>query len=283
MVAHTDAQEAVGITLTGSGAVKVATLGLEALALSQRRLDALARKLPDARGVLIAAFPYFAGFRDLPMALYAQGLDYVPHLRDRLSTAVRLLQARWRDSHFAVLPDGSPLPIVPAAQQAGLCLRGRNGLAILPPYGSFFFLGAIVTDRPLPALLPPSPWCSDTCRLCQQACPTTALRDDPIQGVTLDRASCLSHISQKTDVTDAQLALLDKAPTLWGCDICQRVCPYNRKPKHSPYPEFTQALLPDIISDADLAHRACAAKGMAHLRRNAAHGDLSAHLAPPQP
>ena len=265
----TDTGEAVGLILTGSGAVKAATISIDELRLTPRRLDALDRKLPNARSVAVAAFPYFAGFREPPVSLYAHGADYVPVLRTRMENAARLLRGRWPQNDFTVLADGSPLPIVEAAHAAGLTLRGKNGLALLPPYGSFLFLSAIVTDRDWAALLPPNQTCSDSCTRCLDSCPTGALRDDG-----LDRDICLSSLSQRRELTEEQHALLRKTPTLWGCDLCQLCCPYNEAPQLSPYPEFTENLLPERFAADDLEGRACNRYGFAHLERNADIGGL---------
>ncbi len=265
--ARSNAAEAVGLTLQASGAVKAATVSLGALALSQRRLDALARKAGGVNSVLVAAFPYYAGPRDLPMSLYAQGLDYVPVLTARMERAVEALARRWPSAFFAALPEGSPLPIVEVAYRAGLALKGKNGLAIVPPYGSLIFLSALVSDMDWSALLPPSTVCSDSCRACLSACPTGALLSDG-----LDRGRCLSYISQRWQATPEQLALLEKDPTLWGCDRCQLCCPHNHAPALSPYPEFTASLLPPVIDADALVGRACNKHGLALLQRNAELG-----------
>ena len=230
---------------------------------------------PNPRNVLVAAFPYYAGERPGNLSLYARGRDYHQVITGRLNTICDILRENYKNGVFLPAADNSPLPERQAAWRCGIGLRGKNGLVILPPYGSYVFLGTILTDVALD--LPsrtPSPNCVG-CGKCLIACPGGALGE---AGVDLDR--CLSELTQrKGELTAEQGALLKNHSLIWGCDTCQRVCPYNAAPALSPLPEFREGLV-DTLEGADLdgltnrtfrekyGDRAFAWRGPAPLRRN---------------
>ena len=125
-----------------------------------------------------------------------------------------------------------------AAFLAGLGRLGKNGLLLHPQYGSYIFIGEIVTDLDLQAdqpLVPPS--CSN-CGKCVRACPQGALQEDG--SVCLER--CRSHITQKKgELSDWERQQIRKGGLVWGCDICNDVCPCNQQPQLTPVPEFLQS------------------------------------------
>ena len=230
---------------------------------------------PNPKAVLVAAFPYYAGEREGNLSLYARGLDYHTVVTGRLNTICNFLSEKYQNSHFLPGADNSPLPERQAAWRCGVGLRGKNGLVIVPPYGSYVFLGTILTDAELD--LPehtPAPDCIG-CGKCLSACPGGALGE---RGVEVSR--CLSELTQKKGALTAEEASLLKAhPLIWGCDCCQQVCPYNSAPALSPLPEFREGLV-DSLTPADLegltnrtfrakyGDRSFAWRGPAPLRRN---------------
>lgn len=230
---------------------------------------------PTPKTVLVAAFPYYAGEREGNLSLYARGLDYHTVVTGRLNTICNFLSEKYENSRFLPGADNSPLPERQAAWRCGVGLRGKNGLVIVPPYGSYVFLGTILTDAELD--LPehtPAPDCIG-CGKCLSACPGGALGE---RGVEVSR--CLSELTQKKGALTAEEASLLKAhPLIWGCDRCQQVCPYNSAPALSPLPEFREGLV-DSLAPADLegltnrtfrakyGDRSFAWRGPAPLRRN---------------
>ena len=230
---------------------------------------------PNPKTVLVAAFPYYAGERPGNLSLYARGLDYHTVVTGRLNTICNFLSEKYENSHFLPGADNSPLPERQAAWRCGIGLRGKNGLVIVPPYGSYVFLGTILTDAELD--LPehtPAPDCIG-CGKCLSACPGNALGE---RGVEVSR--CLSELTQKKGTLTAEEESLLKAhPLIWGCDRCQQVCPYNAHPALSPLLEFRERLVDNLVS-ADLegltnrtfrekyGDRSFAWRGPAPLRRN---------------
>lgn len=230
---------------------------------------------PNPRTVLVAAFPYYAGDRPGNLSLYARGRDYHQVVTEKLNTICDILREKYENGVFLPAADNSPLPERQTAWRCGIGLRGKNGLVILPPYGSYVFLGTILTDVELD--LEPRTASLDCvgCGKCLAACPGGALGED---GVNLSR--CLSGLTQKKgELTGEEEALVKAHPLIWGCDCCQQACPYNASPELSPLPEFREGLV-DVLDGADLegltnrtfrekyGDRAFAWRGPAPLRRN---------------
>ena len=185
------------------------------------------------------------------------------------------LRRKYPGESFVPAADNSPLPEREAAWLAGIGLRGKNGLLILPPYGTYVFLGTILTGAALDVPeRPAAPDCPG-CGACRAACPAGALGEG---GADVSR--CLSELTQKKGaLTEEETARLRVHPLIWGCDFCQRACPYNAAPAHSPLPEFSTSLV-DALENSDLegltnrtfrdkyGDRAFAWRGPGPLRRN---------------
>lgn len=239
------------------------------------KLEALC---PGAKTILVGAFPYYAGDTPGNLSLYCRGEDYHLVLGRRLQTVVDVLAQQHPDHHFIPGADNNPVPELAAAELAGVGWRGRHGLRIVPPYGSYVFLGTILTDLDVSQTGPsPGTLCGEHCRACQKACPTGALTD-----TGCDLSKCLSELTQKKgDLPPEEAAQITHSPTVWGCDLCQRACPHNQNAVLTPLPEFREDLLPSLtLADLDglsnkafrrqYAARAFSWRGIAPLKRNLA-------------
>jgi len=153
------------------------------------------------------------------VARYARH-DHYRDLRSALEQVAEvLLAAGWR---ARVVADDNALVDRAAAERAGLGWFGKNSNILLPGRGSWFLLGSVVTDAPLPAGTPVGDGCG-ACRRCLSGCPTGAL----VAPGVLDARKCLAWLVQATGVFpfEFRVALADR---IYGCDDCQEVCPANR-------------------------------------------------------
>jgi epoxyqueuosine reductase len=177
--------------------------------------------LPGARTVVSAALCYYApeperpaGYGRLPRYAW---YDTYAELREKLDALGRELGGEYR-----VLVDANQHVDREGAARSGVGFYGKNTLLITRTHGSWVVLGTLVTDVELEAT-PPLELDCGSCRLCIDACPTGAL-DEP---GTLDSTKCLSYWTQSAHaMPDEYRAKLDTQ--VYGCDICQDVCPWNR-------------------------------------------------------
>lgn len=156
------------------------------------------------------------------------GIDYHDILRDRLNQLITFIQSRasvWQQEEawrFAPQVDTGELVDVAVAQRAGLGFIGRNGLLITEEYGSFVYLGEIVTNIVFEPDEPGVFGCGD-CTRCVTACPTKALLGDG----RMNAQRCLSYQTQTKGLMPNEYRKKMRN-VIYGCDICQLVCPYNQ-------------------------------------------------------
>lgn len=214
------------------------------------------RILKNAKTVIICAFPYKVK-ENLPKYLsrYASVTDYHIVCGKMLEDVQKNLKETFLQNEFEWFCDNSPIPEVHAAAEAGLGVKGDNGLLITKDYGSFVFLGEIVTDLEIE--------CNNNyaecshCGKCKKECP-----------VTLAKQNCLSNLSQKKKLTDDELEILRKNKILWGCDICQNACPLNTGVKNTDIPEFISGYRNEYIVGEDTTNRPYTWRGEHIIKRN---------------
>ena len=177
--------------------------------------------LPEVRTVVSAALCYYAeeperpaGYGRLPRYTW---YDAYAELREKLDELGSRLGGAYR-----VLVDENQHVDREAAARAGVGFYGKNTMLITRRFGSWVVLGTLVTDRELEATSPLELDCG-SCTLCIEACPTGAL-DDP---GTLDATKCLSYWTQSPHDMPPEYAP-ELGAQVYGCDICQGVCPWNR-------------------------------------------------------
>ncbi|MDP3583794.1 MAG: tRNA epoxyqueuosine(34) reductase QueG [Thiobacillus sp.] len=157
------------------------------------------------------------------VARYALGRDYHKVLRNRLQSLAEKISAKVGEHHFRVFTDSAPVMEVELAAQSGLGWRGKHTLLLNRQHGSWFFLGEIYTDLPLPVDAPEASHCG-TCQACIDVCPTQAI----VAPYTLDARRCISYltIELKGSIPVELRPLIGNR--IYGCDDCQLVCPWNR-------------------------------------------------------
>ena len=165
---------------------------------------------------------------------YALGRDYHKLIRKRLGKLAEQIRHAVKDSELArAFVDSAPVMEKPLAEKAGLGWQGKHTLVINRKAGSWFFLGEIYTDLPLPVDQPASNHCG-TCSACIDICPTAAI----IAPYQLDAGKCISYltIEHKGAIPVALRPLIGNR--IFGCDDCQLVCPWNRFAQHSAEGDF---------------------------------------------
>jgi len=164
---------------------------------------------------------------------YATGRDYHKVLRGRLQALATRIAREVGEFGYRVFTDSAPVLEVELARRAGLGWRGKHTLLLDRSAGSFFFLGEIYTDLPLPADGPVAEHCG-TCTKCIDVCPTRAI----VAPYVLDARRCISYltIELKGSIPVELRPLVGNR--VYGCDDCQLVCPWNGFAQVSPEPDF---------------------------------------------
>lgn len=239
--------------------------------------------LHDARRVVCIAVPYrTAPPRRRPplsgrVSNYAWSTDYHRRIRVLLENLVHMLNAYARAEVARAVCDTAPLAERAHAARAGLGWVGKHTNLISPSAGSYVFLGEVVTSLELPIDAPLRKTCGG-CVRCISACPTGALRGD----YTIDARRCIADLTQRTDQIPRDLRPYI-GDWVWGCDICQIVCPPNEQATVLGGVEFEPVgedlAMPDLVAllqmkSGDFKRRvrptAMGWRGAAVLRRNAA-------------
>jgi epoxyqueuosine reductase len=157
------------------------------------------------------------------VARYALGRDYHKVLRGRLARLIDRIAVHVGPFGYRVFTDSAPVLEVALAAKAGIGWRGKHTLLLTRSMGSYFFLGEIYTDLPLPTSAPASDHCG-TCAACIAACPTGAI----VAPYELDARRCISYltIELKGAIPQALRPLIGNR--VYGCDDCQLACPWNK-------------------------------------------------------
>lgn len=224
-------------------------------------------RLPEnSETVIVACFPYLLDepqYRNSNISKYAVVTDYHEVAVARLEKASEMLSKIYPDNQFSVFADNSPIPEVRAACAAGLGVRGLNSLLITPKYGSYVFLGEIVTDLKINANSVEYKTCIG-CRKCIVACPSKAISE-----AEFNEKACLSAITQKKgELSVEEKMLMKECGCVWGCDICQDVCPMNKNAAKTQIEEFLSSAVPAVSRGCELSHRAYEWRGRKVIERN---------------
>jgi len=195
----------------------------------QRQQDKRAdprRIMPEARVAVVTLTNYFHGTPQpaaARVAQYAWTADYHDMLGRRLEQLAQAIRDVVPGARTHCYVDAGPVPERELAARAGLGWIGKNTMLIDPRIGSFTFIGVVLTDADLAPDLPFDADRCGTCRACLDACPTNAF---PAPHV-LDARRCISYltIEHRGDFTPAEQDLVGE--WLFGCDVCQDVCPWN--------------------------------------------------------
>ncbi|MCF8177000.1 MAG: tRNA epoxyqueuosine(34) reductase QueG [Sulfuritalea sp.] len=215
--------------------------------------------IPGTRSIVTARMNYRTHASDSGEALddsgrafisrYALGRDYHKLLRTRLQRLADRINAEIGDFAFRVFTDSAPVMEVALAHASGLGWRGKHTLLLDREAGSYFFLGEIFSDLPLPPDAPVTDHCGQ-CTACIDACPTHAI----VAPYHLDARLCVSYLSieHKNSIPEALRPLIGNR--IYGCDDCQLACPWNRfapltrEPDFAPRQQLDRARLIELFA-----------------------------------
>lgn len=191
---------------------------------------------PQARSILMVAVPYRTGrwisFEEpgtLYISRYARGRDYHAVIRKRLKAALkRLAREVFPGMKYRVFVDTAPILERAFAVRAGLGWCGKNACLIHPEYGSYVFLGGALLDREIADSSEPVPNGCGDCTRCLDVCPAGAI----IEPCTIDAKRCFSYLTVEYKGKDDG-GVSDRYGWIFGCDLCQEVCPHNRRARLS--------------------------------------------------
>lgn len=193
--------------------------------------------LPGAQTVIAVALSYHHCEPEKPsgahgrLSKYCRGLDYHDLMLERLEKVGAHLKRQYQAESRCFVDTGPPLER-PFAEKAGLGRLGKNTNLILPKLGSWVFLGLLVTDLAVSPDKPAEYSICGSCTLCLDACPTQCLTE-----WELDSRNCLGYLNQKFgEIPEQHRVAMDD--WLFGCDICQTVCPHNVRAQSGLTPEF---------------------------------------------
>ena len=196
-----------------------------------------AHYMEEAKTIISIAFPYNDGENDNDngFSIYTKRADYHRVVKKYLDQIVLYIEGLGGKAKAFV--DSNTLPERYLGYLAGNGFIGRNNMLITKDYGSFVFLGEILTDLEIECQelrtfeeITEYKECND-CRICYGECPTKSIHMEKI-----NPNICLSYLTQKKEITDQEIGLLKG--NVFGCDFCQLKCPYNERAKISPLTEF---------------------------------------------
>jgi epoxyqueuosine reductase len=202
--------------------------------------------VPGAKSVITLLLNYFPNEKQhndaLKISKYAYGKDYHEVIKEKLDKYIENIKSGIGDFHGRGFVDSAPVLERTWAQRSGLGWVAKNGNLINKQMGSFFFIATLITDLDLQ---PDEPFTKDycgTCSRCIDACPTEAI----LPGKIVDGSKCISYFTIELKDMLIPNEMKGKFENwMFGCDICQDVCPWNRFSKPTNEIEFTP--LPEIL------------------------------------
>ena len=209
--------------------------------------------LPDAKTVIVLGVNYYREQKPLKsghgrIARYAYGRDYHKTIGKKLKKLENYIREVHKGKTKAYVDTG-PLLEKALAEQAGIGRIGKNSCLITKDFGSWTFLSEIITDLDISNKSEKQEifnMCGN-CKLCMEACPTGAIEEPGV--INCNRCISYLTIENKEGIPSKFVSAISKAKTLYGCDICQEVCPHNKaRQRVSNQPDFQKPIAGDSIN-----------------------------------
>ena len=201
--------------------------------------------VPDSKSVISLIFNYYPKKTQIKdtykISKYAYGIDYHIVIKNKLKLFLEFIQQEIGEVHGRVFVDSAPVLDKVWAAKSGLGWIGKHSNLLTKQFGSFYFIAEIIIDLELEYDFPVTDHCG-TCTACIDACPTEAIVDP----YKVDGSKCISYftIELKNEIPSNVQGQFDD--WMFGCDICQDVCPWNRYSKSHNEPLFNPK--PELLS-----------------------------------
>jgi epoxyqueuosine reductase len=222
--------------------------------------------LPGAKSIIVLGARYHNSLdvQDMEidictgrMASYAWDIDYHQLLTEKMNQMIqKIMQVTGKPFGYKFYTDSGPILERDFAQSAGLGWIGKNSCLISPHKGSFLFLAEILTDLELEPDLPFTNDFCGSCQRCIQACPTQCI----LPNRTIDSSRCISYLTIENKGEIPRNLRKKISNWIFGCDICQNVCPWNQKTNRDSYISFFHTrkdiILPDLRQEMQLSPQA---------------------------
>lgn len=240
---------------------------------------------PEASSIISIAVAYPAKMADSPKNIKGErrgvfcraswGKDYHHVLRERLTKLQEFIKQEAPHFDGKLMVDTGELSDKAVAERAGIGFSAKNTLIITPEFGSYVYLGELITNIPFEPDTPIEDGCGD-CTICIDVCPTGAI----VQGGQLNSQRCIAFLTQVKDFVPEEFRT-KIGNRLYGCDTCQAVCPWNKgvdfhlHEEVEPEPELTKPLLKPILKLSNrqfkerYGHMAGSWRGKKPIQRNA--------------
>ena len=199
--------------------------------------------MENAKSIIVCVFPYHIEDKyESNISRYCYGMDYHLVIKEKLNEICEEIKSVDEKFEYRVFADNGPLVDRYLAYLAGIGYYGVNNNLITDKYGSYVFIGYIVNNYDLEADNPTNKTCIK-CNKCVKYCPGNALEGN----YKMNPKKCLSYITQKKEeLTLEEKDKMKKNKLIFGCDICQIVCPHNKDICESNIEEFTTDLITNL-------------------------------------
>ena len=206
--------------------------------------------MEDTESIIVCLFPYFVEQGTATnIAKYAHALDYHTIVKEKLNKVGEFLETRISSFQYQAFVDTGPLVDRYLAYLSGVGFYGLNGNIICDKYGSHVVIGYLLTNYSFPIDQPQRRSCMK-CGKCRALCPGQAILTDG----TMNPHHCRSYLTQKKgELTVEEIAIIRKNKLVFGCDICQDVCPHNQKIASTRIAEFQESIVSELHYEELLA------------------------------
>lgn len=196
--------------------------------------------MENAESIIVCLFPYYIGdIEGANLSKSAFGLDYHLIVKEKLELIGRFLSINIEDFEYKAFVDTGPFSDRYLAYKAGLGFWGINNSIITEQYGSYVFIGYLINNYPFEPDKPMDRTCMK-CMECVKKCPGQCILGD----FTINPLRCKSYITQKKKELDhEEKEIMNKHSLIWGCDVCQDVCPHNKIVKKTIIKEFQEHVI----------------------------------------